>query len=199
MRILGITGGIAGGKSFVAEFFRQRGLPVLDADQIARELCRPGAPLLATIAASFGPQYLAPGGQLDRKKLGQLIFSDAEARARLDRLCHPPILAELEARLQALRASPRPPALAVVVAPLLFEAGARHLVDKVLLVAAEEKERLRRLQEREGLTREQARQRLASQMPFAAQKPLADWVIDTTPGKEATLARLEALLPELLQ
>ena len=199
MRILGITGGIASGKSFVAEFFRQRGLPVIDADQVARELVRAGSPLLAEIVGAFGPEVLTPQGDLDRRKLARLIFADSEARQRLDSLCHAPILAEIQARLDALRDSRPTPDLAVVVAPLLFEADAPHLVDKVLLVAAEEGERLRRLRSREELSEQEARQRLAAQMPLADQRRLADWIVDTTPGREATLARLEALWPRLLE
>ncbi len=194
MLIIGITGGIGSGKGLATEFFRSRGAVILDADEIARELTSPGSPLCARIAEAFGASFLREDGSLDRRKLGAWVFSDPQRVARLNALTHPSILAEVQRRLERLRAEAGgkgSPEVVCVVAPLLLEAGWRDLVDRVLVVTAEEGERVRRVMERDGVSEEAVRRRMAAQMPPEQQIAQADWVVDTTQGKEAALRRLE--------
>lgn len=200
MLIIGITGGIGSGKGIATEFFRSRGALILDADEIARELSVPGSPLLSQIAEAFGASFLRDDGSLDRRKLADWAFSDPQRVARLNALTHPPILAEVQRRLERLRAGDgeeSPPTVVCVVAPLLLEAGWRGLVDRVLVITAAAEERIRRVMERDGVTEESVRRRMAAQMPPEQQTAQADWVVDTTEGKEAALRQLEEVWEEI--
>jgi len=147
---------------------------------------------------------------LNRPRLAQSIFADKNTRARLNAICHPPIVAEISCRLEELRASDSPPAVVIVVAPLLFEAGAETLVEKVIVVVAEEKERLRRLKESLGLSEEEIRARFAAQLPWDSLELPAgaggsllpngkrvDWVIDNSGDLSSTECQVEALWQEL--
>lgn len=197
MIVLGITGGIGAGKGLAAEFCRERGAAVLDADEVAREVVRPGSPVLAEIVASFGPGVLGRDGTLDRHKLASVVFGDAEAVDRLNEITHPAILAEIDRRLAQLRAegSAR---VACVVAPLLLESGYRSSVDRVLVVTATAEERIRRVMLRDGLSREEVEARMARQMAPAEAERQADWVVDTTSGREQAQRRLAAIWEELV-
>lgn len=186
MFVLGLTGGIAGGKGHIARLLRERGAVHIDADAVARELVQPGRPLLGRLVEEFGPEILAPDGSLDRARLGRLAFADLDVRARLNRLAHPPILAEIRRRLEELRASAHPPKLVVAEMPLLYEAGAEYLVDKVLVVHADERERIRRITRRDGLSAEHALTRIRAQMPPKEQLRRADLAIDTSGTPEET-------------
>ncbi len=201
MLIIGITGGIGSGKGLATEFFRSRGALILDADEIARELSVPGSPLLSQIAEAFGASFLREDGSLDRRKLADWAFSDPQRVARLNALTHPPILAEVQRRLERLRAGEGeggPPTVVCLVAPLLLEAGWRGLVDRVLVITAAAEERIRRVMERDGVTEESVRRRMAAQMPPEQQTAQADWVVDTTEGKEAALRQLEEVWEEIV-
>jgi len=158
----------------------------------------PGSPLLGRLVEEFGPRILRADGSLDRSRLAGLIFSNPEARRRLNTICHPLILAVVARRLEELRASDSPPAVVVVVAPLLFEAGAEKTVDKTIVVTASEEARLRRLKERDGLSEEEIRARFAAQMPPREQCARADWVIDNSGDLAETERKVEALWIELI-
>ena len=199
MFVLGLTGGIGSGKGRVAELLRQRGAVVVDADAIARELVQPGQPLLAELVGGFGPGILRSDGALDREGLARLVFADPQAREQLDRITHPPILRAIRARLEELRGGARPPELVVAVMPLLFEAGAQDLVDKVLVVYADPEERVRRIVQRDGLSAEEARVRIEAQMPADEQLRRADFTLDTTGSFEDTDRRFARLWPRLLR
>lgn len=180
MFVIGITGGIATGKSTVAAMFAEMGAKLLDADQVAREIVAPGEPALEQIAATFGLEVLRPDGALDRARLGQIVFSDPKARGRLEAITHPHILKRLADRIARLREQPGEEcAIVVVELPLLFEAHARDLVDRVVVVASEQKTQVARLMERAQMTREQALSRIAAQWPLEDKVRLADWVIHT--------------------
>jgi len=198
--ILGVTGGIASGKSMVTEVFRSLGACVVSADELSREAVAPGSETLARLVAQFGRGILLPDDSLDRKALAERIFRDRAARAALNRITHPAIASLAEMRLQELvRQGER---LIVYEAPLLFEAGAEGRVDAVLVVRIEESQQLARLMRRDGLSEAQARARIAAQMPQAEKVARADFVIDNSGTPEGTLrqvkslfSRLEAALP----
>jgi dephospho-CoA kinase len=197
MVVLGITGGIGAGKGLVTEFCRQQGAAVLDADEVAREVVRPGSPVLAQLVAAFGPGVLGSDGTLDRRKLASVVFGDAEAVRRLNEITHPAILAEIDRHLARLQTDGHT-RVACVVAPLLLESGYRSSVDRVLLVTAEEEERIRRVMLRDGLSREEVKARIARQMAPAEAARQADWVVDTTAGREPARRRLAAIWEELV-
>lgn len=169
---VGLTGGIASGKSTVASLFAALGVPIIDTDQISRDLVAPGTPLLARIAEKLGPAVLAADGSLDRRAVRDLVFRDPKARAELESLTHPAIREEMERRADAA-ASP----YTLLAIPLLVEKGSAHVVDRVLVVDCEENQQIRRLQARDGATLEQARAILAAQATRAARIAAADDVI----------------------
>jgi dephospho-CoA kinase len=196
MVVVGITGGIGSGKGLATEFFRSRGAVILDADQIARELAQPGSQMLAQLAAAFGGEALSADGSLNRKRLAELVFGRPEAVAKLNAITHPPIVAEVKRRLGSMRTKGKV-ALACVVAPLLLEAGGKDLVDRLLVVTADEGERVARVRERDGLSEEEVRLRMAAQMPVEEQVRQADWVLDTTGSREQAIEQLERIWSEV--
>ncbi|MFO1394851.1 MAG: dephospho-CoA kinase [Steroidobacteraceae bacterium] len=167
-----LTGGIASGKSTVARLFADLGVPVIDTDVIAREVVEPGAPALAAVAAEFGPEVLDASGGLDRRRMRERIFADADARHRLEAILHPAIRAEM-ARQSLAAGGP----YQVLVIPLLTEGGRRDHVDRVLLVDVPEALQVERLMMRDGVSPEQARASLAAQATRAERLAFADDVI----------------------
>ena len=193
--VLGITGGIGSGKGLATEFFRRRGAEVVDADEVSREVMAAGSPVVGEVAAVFGPGLLRKDGSLDRQALAARVFGDAEAVARLNALTHPAIMEAMRGRVEAAaRAGVR---LVCVVAPLLLEAGGRGMVDRVLVVTAEEGERIRRVMARDGLAEEQVRARMAAQMAPEEQAREADWVVDTTAGRAEAQRQLARVWREV--
>ncbi|WP_020677188.1 dephospho-CoA kinase [Geopsychrobacter electrodiphilus] len=176
--ILGITGSIATGKSLVTELLRQKGAAVLSADQLARDVVAPGTETLAALVKMFGPQILTRAGALDRECLGRLVFADAEARQKMNKLMHPAIAQLAEDRLAVLAQTGV--ALVVYEAPLLYEAGAEKRVDKVLVVTLDPGLQLSRLVERDHLDVGEALQRIQAQMSQAEKKTRADYLIDNS-------------------
>jgi dephospho-CoA kinase len=193
MRVYGLTGGIASGKSTVTSMFRDLGIPVIDADQLAREVVEPGQPALAEIAKRF-PGSLLPDGRLDRAKLGALVFQDATARAELSKITHPRIQALALERTAALAESGAP--VAIYDAALLIENKLHEAMDGVILVSLAEDLQLKRLMARNGYSEEEARQRIASQMPLAQKRPFATWVIDNGGSLDETRAQVEKVISE---
>ena len=170
-----LTGGIASGKSTVAELFAALGVPVIDTDVIARQVVEPGQPALAQVVAAFGEGVLDASGGLDRRRMRERIFADPGARHRLEAILHPVIRAEM-ARQSLAAAGP----YQVLVIPLLTEGGRRDHVDRVLLVDAPEELQVRRLVTRDGVTHEQAQASLNAQAARAERLALADDVIQNT-------------------
>ena len=183
MRLVGLTGGIASGKSAAADAFARRGITVVDTDRIARQVVEPGTPGLAALVREFGPDILDADGRLDRGRLRQQVFQDAAARRRLERLLHPLIREEA---LRQSRAAPSP--YAVLVVPLLVESGWDTLVDRVLVVDLPEAEQLRRLLRRDALDRATAEAMVAAQASRARRLQAADDVIENS-GSQADLDR----------
>ena len=178
MRVIGLTGGIASGKSTAARMLAELGAPVVDADQIAREVVAPGQPALAELVDAFGPEILLPDGTLDRKRVGALVFADADKRRRLNAITHPRIGAATQGRLAELRAAGLP--LAIYEAALIVESGLYEAMDGLIVVSCTEAQQLERLVGRDGLGEDEARARIAAQAPLAAKLAAATWVVDTS-------------------
>ena len=169
---IGLTGGIASGKSTVAERFAELGIPVIDADVAAREVVAPGTPGLARVIERFGPGVLAANGELDRRALRHLIFGNPDSRRNLEAILHPLIRETMERSVEAA-AGP----YAVMAVPLLVEGGSRGSVDRILVVDADEAAQLERVQARDGGSLEHARAILASQASRTARLAAADDVL----------------------
>lgn len=181
--ILGVTGGIACGKSLITEMFRRKGAAVVSADQLARQAVEPGTPALAALVEQFGPVILTPEGSLDRQRMAQQVFSDPSARRVLERIVHPAIRQLAEERLQTLAASAEIP-LIVYEAPLLFEAQAESRVDLILVVSLDDATQFRRLQRRDSLSDEETLTRIRVQMPLGEKIARADLVLDNSGSPE---------------
>ena len=190
MKVLGLTGGIGSGKSMVARMFAQLGADVIDADQLAREVVEPGQPALEEIAAAFGHDILLPDGRLNRSKLAGIIFADVDGRARLNAITHPRIRKRIDAEIAARRSGS---GVLIVDIPLLYENARAATVETVIVVWVDSETQLRRLQERDGLTLEQARQRIAAQMPLDEKRARADLVIDNSGSRANTRRQVEAI------
>jgi len=192
LTVFGITGGIATGKSRVAALLRARGVPIVDADELAREVVAPGGPALAEIAEAFGAEVLAPDGSLDRKRLGERVFSDESARKRLNAITHPRVRALSQARFAEL--AQRGVTLAGYDVPLLFEAGLDAVLRPIVVVATSEATQLARLMARDGSSEAEAKARIAAQLPLAEKRRRADHVLEN----DGTRAELAAQVDELL-
>ena len=190
-RVLGVTGGIASGKSLVTAMLADMGCPVLSADQVARDVVEPGTELLGQLVAIFGSQIITPIGTLDRDKLGKIIFNNSEARQQLNALMHPAIAVESATRLAELRRSDS--SLIVYEAPLLFEAGAASRVDEVLVVFVAPETQVARLCARDGIEREAALAKIAAQWHQSDKLARADYVIDNSGPIDETQAQVESL------
>jgi dephospho-CoA kinase len=173
--LIGLTGGIASGKSAVAEIFAQLGVPVLDTDQIARDVVEPGTPTLAKLVAEFGSDILDSSGRLDRARMRTRVFADPEQRKRLEAITHPAIREELAARAQRAQGPYQ-----IHVIPLLIESGRSELYDRVLLVDTSEEAQLERLMARDNSNLELAKQILAAQASREDRLEAADDVIVNT-------------------
>ena len=189
--IIGLTGNIAAGKSTVSRRLAQLGADIIDADLIAREVVAPGSPGAKRIAENFGEEYFSHG-QLDRKKLGALVFSDSEARKRLEAITHPLIFEQVEKRLKTSQAD-----IKILDAPLLFEAGMDQLCDRVWLVTADDSLRQRRIVQRDGLTEAEALQRMNAQMSQEEKAQRADATIENNGSQEELERRVDALIQEV--
>jgi dephospho-CoA kinase len=190
LKLIGLTGGIASGKSTIAAWLRKAGIPVVDADQLSRDAVAPGSPALARIVERFGDEILLPDGGLDRKKLGAIVFADARARADLNAIVHPEVGALALSRLDELRAAGVP--VAVYEVPLLFENHLDQMMDGTLLVAASEPVQLRRLMERDGIDEAAARARMGAQMPLDEKRRRATAVVENDGSREESARQLRA-------
>jgi len=184
MLVVGVTGGIGSGKSTVAAMFERLGAVVIDADRVVHELQAPGQPLFEAIVSAFGREVVGHDGRIDRRTLGARVFADPEIRARLEAITHPAIIAECEERIRQSAASGT--AICLLDAALLIESGRHSRFDAIILVEACEAVQLDRLMARMGLPREEAMQRIRSQMPWAEKRRHADFVIRNDGSLEET-------------
>jgi dephospho-CoA kinase len=177
MILVGLTGGIASGKSFVAKGFRRLGAQIIDADDLAHEAIRPRTPAWKAIVEAMGPAVLHPNRTISRRRLGRAVFSDPAKLRWLNDLIHPYVFAELERRCKEI-ARKDPKAVAVFDVPLLIETGAHRRMDKIIVVAVDRETQIRRIRSRSRLSRREAMQRIRAQLPTSRKKRLADYVLD---------------------
>ncbi len=194
---VGLTGGIASGKSTVASLLRDYEYPVLDADSLARELLEPGQDAYNEVVREFGDAILNRGGAVDRPKLGAIVFAEAQKRARLNQILHPRIQEVVAKWFDAL-ARPGGPDMAFEDAALILEAGAKRNFDRVVVCWCSPEQQLERLQER-GLSVADAKLRIAAQMPIDEKRKLADEVIDCSRTMEETQRQVKLVLGKLKQ
>lgn len=194
--VVGLTGGIASGKSTVSAMLERAGIPVIDADRLAREAVEPGRPAFDEVVAAFGREVVGPDGRLDRARLGAIVFADPAARARLEAIVHPRVFEGERARLAEI-ARERPGGLAVVDAALLLESGNHRWMDAVVLVGAPRAAQVERLVTQRGLSPEEAEARVAAQWPLERKRPYADYEIDNGGSLAATEAQVKALVSAL--
>ena len=194
--LVGLTGGIATGKSTVSKILRELGGVVLDADVLAREVVEPGQPALEAIVREFGPEVLAPDGRLDRKKVAAIVFAAPEKRKQLESLTHPAIRERFLAHLAELEAQGFD-GLVFWDAPVMIEAGGHKAMDRLVVVITDAATQLERAVGRDG-DRADVERRIANQMPLAAKAALADHVIDNSGDRAATEARAREVYAALM-
>jgi dephospho-CoA kinase len=192
MRLIGLTGGIASGKSLVSRQLQELGVTVIDADQIARDVVQPGQPGWEKIVREFGRSFIDRAGCLDRKALGRLVFNNPQALENLNRITHPLILDEIERLLQICRSGPE--RVVALDAPLLFETGLDGFVDEVWVVLVDHQTQVKRLMERDRLTEQEAGQRIRLQIPLEEKASRADRVIDNRGLPEETERQVKVAL-----
>lgn len=190
--VLGVTGGIASGKSTVDNFFHQKDIPVIDSDVISHEILTPGNVGYAAVVSQFGPSYLNPDKTINRRKLGELVFNEPRQLQILNKITHPLIFQEIENRITQNKQAGKQ--LVVVDVPLLFESGDQSYYDSILLIAVPEDLQIKRLRQRDHLNRAESLRRIHSQMPLVEKEKLADYVITNT----GTIKELESKLNRLL-
>ena len=179
MMLVGLTGGVATGKTTVAKMFGRCGAVVIDADQLAREVVQPGKPAWRDIVSTFGKDILNADRTIDRHALGAIVFHDKKKRRRLEQIIHPRVARE-QARLTKQAAKKDPHAVVLYDVPLLFEAGIDKRVDTTIVVTADRETQIARLKNRNGLTRAEAIRRICNQMPLGKKHRLADYILDGT-------------------
>lgn len=198
MLTVGLTGGIAVGKSTVMRTFAELGAVCFDADAIARSVVEPGRPALAAVVRAFGPSVLADDGTLDRAALGEIVFANPERRRELESILHPPIIAEQDRLIDEVRAS-RPDAIVIVDAALMIESGGYRRFDQLVVVHCAPEVQRQRLMARNGIAPEEADRRIAAQMPQDEKLKYATLAIDTGGTLDDTRQRTEAAWRELVR
>lgn len=191
-RIIGVTGGIASGKSNVCTIIAEQGYPVIDCDKITAELSVKGGSLYNVIIEKFGKEFLLEDGEIDRKKLGKLIFNNSAAKLLINSATHPIIIDEVKRRIGEI-----PSGLIFVEAPLLYESKLNEICDKVICVFLQKKHQVERLMEREGIDEDYALAKIHSQMDLYMKKTLADYVIDSKGTFDETKNQVLKVLDEL--
>ncbi len=194
---VGLTGGIGCGKSTVAAMMREFGCHVIEADPLAHKLIEPGQPAFQDVMRAFGPEILHADGQVDRAKLGAIVFADADKLLRLNAIVHPRVLTELERQFSEFAAA-NPAGVAVVEAALLVEAGYVKHLDRLVVAWCKPGQQMERLLVR-GLSREQIEQRIAAQMPLEEKRRCADDEVDCSVAHEETRGQVERLVARLKQ
>lgn len=193
--LFGLTGGLASGKSTVAARFRAQGVPIIDADVLAREVVAPGSEGLAEVVQAFGPEVLQPDGALDRTRVAAIVFHDPAARRRLNAILHPRIGALSLQRAAEIQARGEP--LACYEAALLVENGLADAFRPLVVVAVPEEEQVARAMLRDGAPESQVRARIAAQLPLADKVKVADFVIDNSGPREATERQADEVLSKI--
>jgi dephospho-CoA kinase len=186
--VLGLTGGVATGKTTVARMLEDLGARVVSADEIVHQMLKSGSPVRHEVVEEFGAGIVKSNGDIDRAALGDIVFRDAEKRARLEAIIHPPVLNRLAEEADGFRSAGD--GVLVLEIPLLVEKSAFGLVDKVLVVTAEQETQVRRLEKRSKVTREEAILRVSAQYPMSEKVKYADWVVNTEGALRSTKAQV---------
>ncbi|MDF8368824.1 dephospho-CoA kinase [Weissella paramesenteroides] len=194
---LGLTGGIATGKTTISNYLKTKGIPVLDADEYARKVVEPGTPGLTDIVNTFGKQVLQSDGSLNRKLLGQIIFNDMTARQKLNDITHPRIQQMMTDELQKLAKGKTP--LVILDIPLLLENHNIAGADAIMVVTVPESIQLNRLMQRNNLTKEEAQRRLDAQMPLSEKEKLADFIVDNSGTIANTLTQVDKVIQNITE
>jgi dephospho-CoA kinase len=192
---VGLTGGIACGKTVVRRRLEERGIPTLDADAVVHRLLQSGTDVTRQIAESFGHAVIALDGSVDRKALGAIVFTDEEARKKLNAVVHPGVWREIERFFEAREKASDP--VAIVDAALMIETGSYRRYDLLVVVHCRPELQLERLMARDGLSREDAHRRIRSQMPIEEKRPFTDYLVDTSDSIEETLRQTDDLASHL--
>ncbi len=198
MILIGLTGGVATGKSTVAQMFKQCGAVVIDADALAREVVQPDKPAWRDVVRTFSKKVLNPDRTINRQALGSIVFRYPAKRRRLERIIHPRVAREQQ-RLTREAARKDPTAVVLYDVPLLFEAGIDKRVQKIIVVTADQQTQIARLKKRNGLSRAEALRRIRSQMPLAKKAKRADLVIDGTVSRAVGRRRVQEAFAILSQ
>jgi len=196
MLIVGLTGGVASGKSTVSKILREEGAYIIDADQIARELVQPQQPAWNELVKVFGEEILQEDGTIHRKKLADKVFADLKQRELLNQILHPRIREEMDRRTKEI-GQKDPEAIVVIDAPLLVERGEHHEMDKLIVVTSTQTQQIKRLKDRDGISPEEALKMLSSQMPLEKKIELADFVIQNEGSLEETKKKAKEIFREL--
>lgn len=196
MLIVGLTGGVASGKTTISKVFKEEGAYLIDTDQIARELVQPCSPAYYEIIKVFGTEILEEDGTLHRKRLASRIFSNPDQRRSLNRILHPRIKEEMNRSIKGI-SEKDPEAIVVVDAPLLMETGIHRKMDKVVVITSREDQQIKRLRAREGLSPEEARKIISSQMALEKKVKIADFVIPNEGSLEETIRTTKKVFQEL--
>lgn len=192
MKWIGLTGGIACGKSTISRLLSERSIPVIDADEIAKEVVRPGSPGLKSVVQEFGPDVLLPDGSLDRRRLGQQVFGHPELLHRLEGILHPLIREETRRRRQVLEEMNEP--LAIYDVPLLFETKSQDQFDGIIVVSCTKEQQKERLRRRHSWSEEEIEMRIASQIPMQFKEQRADFVLQNNRDEQHLLKEVDRLL-----
>ena len=195
---VGLTGGIASGKSTVSEIFASLGAKILDADEVAREVLLPGQPAWTRLRQAFGQGFFNSDGTVKRQKLRKLVFADPEKRKQLNAIVHPEVMREINRKSETLSSSIQRGVLLVDV-PLLLEVGVANRFDKVVVVYASESVQIKRLMQRDGISEEEAKQALKAQMVLKKKVEQADYVIDNSGRLEETRSQVKQVWDELVE
>lgn len=187
-RVIGITGGIASGKSYAARKIEELGYPLIDCDRVNHELLEPGNSIYLRIKEEFGSNYINADGTINKSKLGLLIFNDAEARAKLNAISHPLIMEEVKKQIM------RYDGLIFVEVPLLFECELEYMFDKIICLYIDKKTQINRLMARDGIEYEYAAKKIESQLSLEIKKQRSDYTIDSSKGFDDTNKQIQELI-----
>jgi dephospho-CoA kinase len=196
MLIVGLTGGVASGKTAISQILKEEGAYLIDADQIARELVQPHTATWNELIKVFGKEILQEDGSIHRKRLAAKVFSDPEQRNLLNQILHPRIKTEMNKRVKEI-GQKDPNAIVVIDAALLIELRDHQEMDKVIVVTSTEKQQIERLKKRDGVNQEEAQRVLSSQMPLEGRMKVADFVIQNEGSFEETRRRVKEVFQEL--
>jgi dephospho-CoA kinase len=196
MLIVGLTGGVASGKTAVAQVLKEEGAYIIDADQIARELVQPHTPAWNELVRAFGQEILQQDGTIHRKRLAEKVFAEPEQRRLLDQILHPRIKEQMDRRTKAI-GEKDPEAIVVIDAPLLVELGEHREMDKLIVVTTTQTQQVERLKDRDGTGLEEALRIISSQMPMKEKLKFADYVIQNEGSLEETKKRAKEIFKDL--